>query len=263
MSKESCIKCIVEGIERYFRMFARSGIVENHKGNIEWIRPLPGAVGPSIVYKITLDDDRAGVEIDSMIPDLKNGVIPSFWYITPTSTPGNIIDILTSKGFKSELPTDDSEKEYGMAMELCKILEWPEINPKIEVKRVQTKANFKQWIDTVNTALHGWNMIDVEHYYIWMLENDFAFYVGYLNDIPVSTAATITGNENASLEFVSTLAEYRNQGAATAVCIEALKELQSNGVRTVTLGSSPEATSLYMKLGFLPYFEKRLMTFKG
>ena len=263
MDNKSCIKCIVEGIERYFRMFAQSGIIENHKGNIEWIKPLPGAVGPSIVYKITLDDERAYEEVDSIISDLKDGAIPSFWYVTPTSTPDNIIDILKNKGFKGEVPINDSEKEYGMALDLCTILEWPDINRKIEVKRVQTKPDFKQWVDIVNTALHGWNMIDIEHYYTWVLQNDFTFYIGYINNIPVSTAATITSNENASLEFVSTLAEYRNRGAATAVCIEVLKELKSNGVRTVILGSSPEATSLYMKLGFLPYFEKMLMTFAG
>lgn len=262
LNKENCINCIVEGIERYFRKFAQSGIIENHKGSIEWIKPLPGAVGPSIVYKVTLDD-KANDEIDSIIPGIKSGAIPSFWYVTPTSTPSNIIDILKNKGFKGEVHTADSEKEYGMALDLSTILEWPSINSKIDVQRVQTKQIFEQWIDTVNTALHGWNMIDVEHYYTWMLQNDFTFYVGYLNDMLVSTAATITSNENASLEFVSTLAGYRNQGAATAVCVEVLKELKSKGVKTVILGSSPEATSLYMKLGFLPYFEKMLMTFEG
>lgn len=263
LNRKGYIKYIVEGIERYFRMFAQSDIIENHKGNIEWIKPLPGAVGPSIVYKITMDDDRANEEIDSIIPDLKNGVIPSLWYVTPISTPSNIIDILKTKGFNSEVHADDSEKEYGMALDFCTNMKWPDINPKIEVKRVQTKPEFEQWVDTVNTALHGWNMIDVGHYYNWVLQNDFAFYIGYLNDIPVSTAATITNNKNASLEFVSTLSEYRNQGAATAICVEALKELKSRGVQIVILGSSPEATSLYIKLGFLPYFEKILMTFAG
>jgi predicted acetyltransferase len=65
------------------------------------------------------------------------------------------------------------------------------------------------------------------------------------------------------LEFVLTLEEYRRQGAYTAVCAEALKQLKEQNIKTVILGSSPEATSIYKKLGFVPYLEKVLLTFKG
>jgi predicted acetyltransferase len=48
------------------------------------------------------------------------------------------------------------------------------------------------------------------------------------------------------LEFVLTLEEYRRQGAYAAVCAEALKQLKEQNIKTVILGSSPEATSIYI-----------------
>lgn len=89
-----------------------------------------------------------------------------------------------------------------------------------------------------------------------------SFYLAFLNGIPIATAATIQDGDKASVEFVSTLKEHRNQGAATATCIEALRELQKKDVKTVTLRASNEAIPLYTKLGFKPYFECTIMSYQ-
>lgn len=263
MNKEYYIDTIVENINRYFRIFALSGIVENHQGEIEWIKPVAEYKGPAIVYNINISTENADEEIDRIIKDIKNGYIPSFWYVTPGSTPQNTVSILKQKGFQGGIPTNADEIEYGMALDLQSITELPSVNSLIEVKKVQDKEGFSHWIDVVNTALHGWNMIDVEHYFTWVSQSNLSFYVGYINDSPVSTAATIQENESSSLEFVSTLSEYRRLGFSTAVCTEALKRLKADGAKIVTLGSSPDATALYKKLGFQCYFEKELLSYMG
>ncbi|HHV09879.1 MAG TPA: GNAT family N-acetyltransferase [Clostridiales bacterium] len=259
MDEQYYINCIVKGIERYFRIFAQSGIIYNHMGSIEWIKPIQGEVGPSIVYGVKLGADE---DIDIILKGIKDGIIPSFWYVLPNATPNNIVDILKEKGFVGEIPTNPEEKEYGMALDLQTTNKWIDTNLSIEVKRVKDFSDFQCWIDIVNSALHGWKMIDAEHYFTWVSQNNIAFYIGYLNGVPISTAATITDQDNASLEFVSTLEEYRRQGAGTAVCVEALKQLKEQDVKTVILGSSPEATSMYKRLGFVPYFEKVLLALR-
>lgn len=260
MDEQYYISCIIKGIKRYFRIFAQSGIIQNHMGSIEWIKPIQGEVGPSIVYGVKLKADE---NIDVILKDIKNGTIPPFWYILPNATPNNIVDILKKKGFVGEIPANPEEKEYGMALDLQTANEWINTNPFIRVKRVKDFSDFRLWIDTVNSALHGWKMIDTERYFTWLSQNNLAFYIGYLNGVPISTAATITDQDNASLEFVSTLEGYRKQGAGTAVCVEVLKQLKEQDIKTVILGSSPEATSVYKRLGFVPYFEKVLLTFNG
>lgn len=260
MDKQYYIDCIVKGVIRYFHIFAQSGNIENHRGSLEWIKPIQGETGPSIVYGVKLKADE---DIDMILKDIRDGIIPSFWYILPDAAPGNIADILKEKGFVGEIPANPEEREYGMALDLQNTNEWINTNPSIKVKRVNDYSDFQHWIYIVNSALHRCNLIDAEHYFTWVLQSNLSFYIGYLNGVPISTAATITDQDNASLEFVSTLEEYRRQGACTAVCVEALKQLKAQNIKTVILGSSPEATSIYKRLGFVPYYEKVLLTFKG
>jgi predicted acetyltransferase len=78
---------------------------------------------------------------------------------------------------------------------------------------------------------------------------------------PVSTAATISNGKSASLEFVSTTKEYRNRGAASAVCPKALRDLQSKGAGVVTLRCGFNVHRIYARLGFKPYYEQRLFAF--
>ncbi len=60
----------------------------------------------------------------------------------------------------------------------------------------------------VNTALHGWDMIDAEHYFRWVESININIYLAEINGIADSTCETIQNNNTASLEFVSTLKEY-------------------------------------------------------
>lgn len=259
MKVDQYIKAIVQGLEVYFGFFTLADSICHHGGNIKWITPKPGFKGPAIVYKVFLPD-AAEKEIKGLVPDLRNGKVPSLWVISPLSTPGNLADILISKGFRD---LRNSERpEYGMAMDFTVPFDLPMPDPQVAIRRVTSVSDFKIWIDIVNIALHGWDLLTAEHYTIWFERKEFAFYLGYIGEIPVSTVAIIQDGKNASLEFVSTLKEYRNRGAACAVCLKAMRDLQVNGVEIVTLRSSFEAHKLYEKLGFRPYYEQRLLSFQ-
>ncbi|MCI8443007.1 MAG: GNAT family N-acetyltransferase [Provencibacterium sp.] len=104
-------------------------------------------------------------------------------------------------------------------------------------------------------------MINAQHYYIWVQREHLRVYLGTVNGVSVSTAATIQTEEEASLEFVSTLPEYRRQGAAGGVCSAALEELFENGPGVVTLSASPGSSSLYEQMGFRRCFENIVMQY--
>ena len=87
------------------------------------------------------------------------------------------------------------------------------------------------------------------------------FYLGEIDGIPVATAATIQTGDLASLEFVSTLEEYRRRKAASAVCSRALTELFEQGASSVTLSACGESVSLYRKFGFRSYFNNIVMQY--
>ncbi|MFD1908226.1 GNAT family N-acetyltransferase [Paenibacillus rhizoplanae] len=91
----------------------------------------------------------------------------------------------------------------------------------------------------------------------WLSRSELSFYLAYLDGVPIATSAAIQTGNQASIEFVSTLQQYRNQGAASALCLKTLHDLHNKGVHTATLRASHEANALYTKLGFKPYFSNR------
>jgi ribosomal protein S18 acetylase RimI-like enzyme len=141
-----------------------------------------------------------------------------------------------------------------MALDLVTAPALPEGDPRVKVRRVRPPGAFATWVDVVNDALHGDVRMVASAYRAWLATPAYAFYLAYLDAMPVATAATLREGDVASIEFVGTLAAYRRQGAATAACVQALRDLQQAGVRTVTVQSSAEAVSLYERLGFRTYF---------
>jgi GNAT superfamily N-acetyltransferase len=258
MTDHKYINEIVHGSEVYFRFFAMAGGICRREGDIEWIMPGPGFKGPSLAYKVSFPDPVER-EIDKLLPGLQNGGIPSLWVLTPLSAPQNLPELLIAKGFK-EITTPE-EPEYGMAMDFPLLQDSLASNSCVEVKKVTELSDFKIWMDVVNTALHGWDLLAIEHYAVWLKHDALSFYLGYIDGKPVSTAATISNGKSASLEFVSTTKEYRNRGAASAVCSKALRDVQLKGAGIVTLRCGFDVHRMYVKWGFKPYYEQRLFAF--
>ena len=92
-----------------------------------------------------------------------------------------------------------------MALHKQDFIPYREDSSRITCQKISTKEEFISWIDVVNTALHGWNMIDAEHYFSWVKSDKIKIYSAKINGITVSTCATIQNGDTASLEFVSTL----------------------------------------------------------
>ena len=250
---------VITNYYRYYKTFALSGIVNFHAGPVNWILPKLGENGPSLAFDIKLDEETAEKVIQEHIKGIREKKIPELWFITPDTKPDNIISILEQNGFRN---LSDGTDEPGMLLNKDDFQ--PYSNPEsssIVCRKIQSKEDFHLWIDVVNTALHGWEMIDPENYYIWVENGVYDFYLGEINGIPVSTAATIRSGDTASLEFVSTLSEYRRRKAAITISSKAISKLLENGVKTVTLSGSVEAVSLYKKLGFHKCFTNILLQY--
>ncbi len=261
MESQEYTEAIVAGMENYFRSFALADNMQHHSCEIEWIAPLPRTAGPALVFRIDLDEKTANQRLDELVPAIQAGEVPDLWVISPISTPGNLLDLLLSKGFQNLLDPHHPEPEPGMALDLSRTPALVTGNPNVQVIQVNSITEFAVWVDVVNEALHGWPMLTPDHYARWITCPEMMFFLAYLDGVPAATISTIQDRDKASLEFVSTLKAYRNRGVATTICLEALRALMGKVVRTVTLRSSYEAVPLYKKLGFQSYYEQILVSY--
>lgn len=253
---------IASNYYRYYKSFADSGIIDCYEGDVSWIIPKEGEKGPSLGFGIHLDGNNAEIEIKKLIEEIRAQKAPQNWVITPDVTPSNIIEIMEENGFQN-MATEDSEPEPAMLLNRKEFQPCSLSKDSIVCRKVQTKEDFRLWIEIVNTALHGWEMIDADNYYVWVENENFEIYLGEIDGIPVSTAATIRSGDTASLEFISTLEEYRRKGVATVVSSKALTELFANGVEDVTLSACGDSVHLYEKFGFKAYFNNVIMHYTG
>lgn len=251
---------IISNYYHYYNAFAQSGIVSLHEGSVSWIIPCEGEKGPSIAFRVHLNEENAEFELKMLIAGIQKREVPQIWHITPDATPGNIIDIMKENGFK-DLSENISEPEPTMLLYKNDFIPYIEKNSHIICRRVSTKEDFKLWIDVVNTALHGWEMIDAEHYFTWVESNNINIYLAEMDGVAVSTCATIQNGNTGSLEFVSTLEKYRRKKAAASLCSYAINALLENGAETVTLGACGESVYLYEGLGFERCFYNVVMRY--
>ncbi len=258
MGNDLIAKTIVNGMELYFRSFAISNSIVHQDGDIEWIIPKATQSGPAIIYRATLKEENVEEIIEKIIVGINDGTVPAWWVINPQSTPNNLKEILISKGFISM-----GEDEPGMALFTQNTHVTPEMPQGVEVDKVNSVEKFQLWVDTVNTALHGWDLLTPEKYYNWVSSNNMAFYLAYLEGTPVATSATIQNGKSGSVEFVSTLEEYRNRGIGTAISLAAINGLKNTGADIITLRACHDAINLYKKLGFHPYYFQTIMKYEG
>lgn len=253
MNRDYLVECICRGVTSYLRSFALADCMELRIENgAEWISPKPGCAGPSLVFGLSLNAIGIENRIDTLIKGIMDGSVPSMWFVSPDWTPGNIVELLSAKGFR-DLSNSD-EPEPAMALSFEWVPEWRKPNPDVSVRKVQSSQEFSSWCAIANEVLHGWDMVTAEHYSAWLAEDGIAMYLAYIGDVPIATASTIRDGDAASLEFVATLKEYRNRGAASAICMHALNELRNKSIKIVTLRAFHDGISLYSKLGFKIYY---------
>jgi ribosomal protein S18 acetylase RimI-like enzyme len=252
MDGNSLTECVYTGMEAYLRTFALScDMLHRNDNGVEWIAHKPGRPGPSLVFKATFTECTARERIDALLLEIRSGTVPSDWFVSPGWTPENIADILLAKGFRRA--SKPGEPHPGMALELGNALRWPEPNPDLAVRTVQSMPDFALWCGIVNGALFGHSMLSPESYSQWFLRNVYTMYLAYEAGEPIAAAATMPmGGGHATIEFVATRKEYRRKGAATALCVRAMSDLMCDGVRVVTLRASHEGFPVYQRLGFRP-----------
>lgn len=174
--------------------------------------------------------------------------IPFRWWVTPSSEPADLIEVLKANGFRH---TYDAP---GMVVDLVGLREQQPIDG-FRITRVQNAEEMLVWARVIG---QGFKRPEPE-WPVWQSAfNAFGYapdarwrhFVGWLNGDPVATTTMCIGPEIAGVYHVVTLPHARNRGIGAAVTLAGLEEARNAGCRVAGLQSAEMAYGVYRSLGF-------------
>ena len=242
VSVEECyLDLVSRGIDLYWTTLATARNMKVHTGDIDYVTSTQMGC-PAQIFNMRLHPDTAEQRIREVVRDMEAGVLPRSILVSPRSRPDNLVSLLETHGFSIDAA--------GMCMAID-LEDWPLPDPSgTRVVLAQNHDMLADWMNIVNYAFTGHQVMDFWQFADLFDLNSTDFFIGVAHNRPVATGMTIEHCGVATLEFVTTLPYYRNQGLGTAVTVAALLQLRERGVKTVTLRATPGAISLYKRIGF-------------
>ena len=123
--------------------------------------------------------------------------------------------------------------------------------PEIEIRRVRESRTGDDFRGIGSVCFHvpiAWFNEVFDQDSVW---DRFVGYVGYVDGVPVSTAATVACGNTIGVYNVATLPEYRRRSYGEAVMRHALEEAErERPSRPVVLQSTEAGLRLYERMGF-------------
>ena len=131
-------------------------------------------------------------------------------------------------------------------------------HPDLVIERVVKKVAIGAYCSLVS-ELFGLPLTETTHLFpARQLRNEaIRHYVGYLDDVPVVVGTGVLAEGIVSVWNVTTHDDVRRQGVATALMDRLLQDAWEDGCDSSLLYSSPMAYSMYQKLGYELYTQRR------
>lgn len=200
------------------------------------------------VLATRLHPQDADVQIDRMVSELIARGAPFMWWVTPSSTPGDLADRLASRGFVADDPWP------GMTLETDALRRPPPV-PGLVIRRVTTDDELDPYVRVFAPILSPSPaftelFVDASRRIGFEEEAPEVHFVGLLDGEPVATVSLLTAGGAAGIYNVTTVEPARGRGIGAAMTAAAVEAGRHRGLSTATLQASTMGQSTYQSLGF-------------
>lgn len=250
----STLENIHNGLLLYWRSLASARGMQLYQGDIEYVMSA-ARDGVERIFNVQLSPADLDRRLDEISAGMKCGALPDSIVITPCARPADLPELLARKGFQIDTSglcmALNLDAHFGPA---------PVPAPPIQVLPVDSPDLLRQWVEITNTAFFGAQVLSFEQFSDLYALDSTRFFLAFYGGVPVCGCMTLHAGETATLEFVSTLADYRRKGLGAAVCAAALQDLRQRGLHTVTLRAEPDGIGIYSRLGFVEICKRVVAT---
>jgi GNAT superfamily N-acetyltransferase len=205
------------------------------------------------IFAVDIEENQE-FRVQQMISLIKAGIMPDSMLIMPNTKPSNLTEILSSKGFT----INNNDPCMILYLDTYEQRKTECIN--FDILKISEKNQLAEWLSIVDIALFECELVTLEQFYDIMTLDNTYFYLGLIDGKPITACMTIVEDETSVLEMVATLKEYRRKGFASTVIDSAIKDLQSKGIKTISLRAEADGVGVYKKLGFKECFKRIVAT---
>ncbi len=218
---------------------------------------VPVAVKNGVMYT-NFTEQKAEERAAEVVSYFRKRKMPFFWWISPSSSPENLGDILAGQGLIKE------EWSFpAMALDLrdldTSLLSEAHEQSGTHVAKIETTDDLDRWFLFLNNQGYPepvvQSMYDRLHPAIKEGRREISAYLATIGDevVGVSKVAYLAGV--AGLYWIITQPEHRGKGVGTATTLAALHDACEHKYEISTLQSSSLGYNLYSRIGFKPYFK--------
>lgn len=203
---------------------------------------------PNRIFRARFNPADVNEKISTVVKQIKLGMIPKIWTVTPSSVPKDLGKQLLAHGFYQH------NVQSGMAIDLVTTNIIPkQQNSELIIHRCCDPDTLRQLKFVSDTAFNRNVNFDI---FVKMLnEKSIHFYVGSIHDQVVATLVISYSATFAGLHLVTTHPNYRKRGIAAAMVRNALYNIQKQGYPFAVLQASQLGEGVYQKIGFKKYLD--------
>ena len=201
------------------------------------------------VPSIQLKPESIQATFDSLQGKIKEQGAPALWWIGPRSEPDPPAAWFEPYGLQpaGEVP--------GMAMDLGSLDSKPELPENFVIQKVNTTEMQALWarIAALGTGFPAVATERLTQLEVTLTDPQYKAqhrYIGFLNGIPVATAALVLDSGVAGIYAVATIPEARRKGIGKILTVMPLLEARQMGYRVGILQASSMGYPIYKKIGF-------------
>lgn len=245
---DAIIAATAANYRAYFQGFACLPRCEYHEEvDCTWFLAF-GAPG-TFVLRSDFTAENADQRVAEVLAQVGPRVRSIEWMTEPFPQPPHLARILQAHGLTPEA------RHPVMTASLAQVAWQTPIPPDLRVERVDNAALLYDWL-VASAAGFETEMEHAQPYYDayaclgFAPDAPFQHYVGYMNNMPVTSSTLVLAGGLAGIYDVSTVPAARRQGCGAAITLAALRAAVDKGAHHAVLQSSAEGEPLYRSLGF-------------
>jgi GNAT superfamily N-acetyltransferase len=234
----------------YFRMFSDLPGATFVDQDVTWFVNANGEPGNHVLRARISGDSSAVIDarIDDIIGQFSQSADQIDWLVFPACQPSDLGKYLEARGMQAGLGgiwmlADLNEARPGT----------PHVPDSFQIRPVRDTTMLEQWKQISAEGFGG----DTQIFYDAYARHGFGpdavslHYIGYLADLPVTSATLLLAGAIAGIYDVSTPPSQRRQGLGGAITLAMIQEAQRHGYDYAWIWSSPMGKGMYSRLGFV------------